>query len=270
MKPSLKRRLAAGETVFGSFAFLPSPDIVEIMGFAGFDYVIIDLEHSPKNWDQVANMIRAAELHGMAPIVRVREIGEKNILEVLELGAEGIVLPFVQTPDDVAKAARALNYPPRGMRGACTLTRAAQYGGLRAEFIAHTQRQNADLVLIAQIEDGLGVQNIDAILACDPGIDALIVGRSDLASSLGRPGQVDDPIVLEATHRVIDAAGRHARRVPSGIGVYSPQEAAKWIDAGCRLFFYSADTAMLLNAARTAAQDFKTTVQDQAAHRAAQ
>src|SRR4051794_12135918 len=180
VKSSLKRRLAAGETVFGSFAFLPSPDVVEIMGFAGFDYVIIDLEHSPKNWDQVTNMVRAAELHGMAPIVRVREIGEKNILEVLELGAEGIVLPFVQTADDVVRAARALNYPPRGQRGTCTLTRAAQYGGLRADFIAHTQRQNADLVLVAQIEDGLGVQNIDAILACDPGIDALIIGRSDL------------------------------------------------------------------------------------------
>ena len=270
MKPSLKRRLAAGETVFGSFAFLPSPDVVEIMGFAGFDYVIIDLEHSPKDWDHVANMIRAAELHGMAPIVRVREISEKNILGVLELGAEGVVLPFVQTADDVACAARALNYPPKGMRGTCTLTRAAHYGGLRNEFIAHTQRQNADLVLVAQIEDGLGVQNIDAILDCQPGIDALIVGRSDLASSLGRPGQVDDPAVLEATHRVIDAARRHPRRVPSGIGVYSPEEAAQWVDAGCRMFFYSADTAMLLNAARTAVEAFKTTFEDRAASKAAE
>jgi 4-hydroxy-2-oxoheptanedioate aldolase len=261
MRPSLKQQLASGKSVFGSFVFLPSPDIVEIMGFAGFDYVIIDLEHSPKNWDHVANMIRAAELHDMAPLVRIRENSEKAILEVLELGAAGVVVPFVQTADDVVKAARAMNYFPKGMRGTCTLTRAARYGGLRSEFIPHTQRQNDRLVLIAQIEDTQGVENIQEILACEPGIDALIVGRSDLASSLGVPGQVEDPTVLQATRHVIEAAQKNKRSVPSGIGLYSPNEAPNWIDAGCRLFFYSADTALLLNAATAASDAFKSAVQ---------
>lgn len=259
MANALKTRLAGGEAVFGSFAFLPSPDIVEIMGLAGFDYVIIDLEHSPKDWSDVANMIRAAELHDMAPLIRVRENTEKSILEALELGAEGVVLPFVQTAEDVRRATRAANYPPAGMRGTCTLTRVARYGGLRSGFIEHTQRQNQKVVLVAQIEDKTGVENIEEILACDPSLDVVMIGRSDLASSLDRPGQVEDPRVIEATNRVIAACRTHGPRpLPTGIGVYAPDEAPKWIEAGCRFFFYSADTAMMLNAASTATKAFKT------------
>ena len=92
MKRNMKKRLAQGDKLFGSFAFLPSPDVVEIMGFAGFDYVIIDLEHSPKNWETVANMVRAAELHDMAALIRVAENSEKSILAALEIGATGIVI----------------------------------------------------------------------------------------------------------------------------------------------------------------------------------
>ena len=262
MNQTFKQRLASGEAVFGSFAFLACPDIVEIMGMAGFDYVIIDLEHSPKDWSSVANMIRAAELYGMATLIRVRENTEKAILEALELGATGVVLPFVQSANDVIRAARSSNYPPLGMRGTCTLTRAARYGSLRSSFIDHSQVQNDKVVLIAQIEDRLGVENIQEILNCDPGIDALIVGRSDLASSLGKPGQVEDPMVLKATDEVIKAAREHKRSIPSGIGLYAPSEAGKWVDKGCGFFFFSADTAMMAEITRNAAKAFKTALAD--------
>lgn len=258
MAHNLKARLRRGEPVFGTFAFVASPDIVEILGYAGFDYVIIDLEHSPKNWSDVANMIRAAELRGMAALVRIRENTEKSILEVLELGAAGIVVPFVQSQEDVRKAVSATNYAPKGARGTCTLTRAARYGGLRSDFLAHCLRQNDDLVIVGQIEDRAGVDRIDAIVSCDPGLDALIVGRSDLASSLGEPGQVEAPAVLEATGRVVEAARRAG--VAAGIGIYAPAEASHWIDAGCSLFFYSADTTLLLNAAASAVKDFRQKV----------
>lgn len=265
-KSDMKERLARGDKLFGSFAFIPSPDVVEIMGFAGFDYVIIDLEHSPKNWETVANMIRAAELHDMAVLIRVAENSDKAILGALELGASGIVVPFVETVDDVKKMANAAYYGPVGMRGTCTLTRAARYGGLRAEYIAHTQRLNKKTVLIAQIESPAGVRNIDSIVACKPGIDGLIVGRSDLASALGHAGQTETPAVIEATHRVIQACKRHA--VPSGIGLYAPHEASKWIEAGCGLFFYSADSALLLNAAKGAFDGFKASLGSNQQHAA--
>lgn len=270
MKASLKARLARGEPVFGSFAFLPSPDIVEIMGIAGFDYVIIDLEHSPKNWETVANMVRAAQLHGMASLIRVRENTEKTILEAIELGIDGIVLPFVQRAADINRAAAAMNYPPRGSRGTCTLTRTAVYGGLRAGFIEHTQRQNDRLVMVAQIEDKIGVENIDEILNCEIGADVIMIGRSDLAASLKRPGLVDDPQVLEATRKVIDACRRHGKPTPTGIGVYAPDESPKWIDAGVRFFFYSADTAMMLNASSHAAQSFTAAVKSHSSRTAAE
>ena len=262
MEKTFKQRLASGEAVFGSFVFLASPDIVEIMGMAGFDYVIIDLEHSPKDWSSIANMIRAAELYGMASLIRVRENSEKTILEALELGATGIVLPFVQNATDVIRATRASNYPPLGMRGTCTLTRAARYGSLRSSFIEHSQIQNEKVVLIGQIEDRLGVENVQEILSCDPGLDALIVGRSDLASSLGKPGQVEDPIVLLATETVIKAAREHKRSIPSGIGLYNPAEASKWVEVGCGFFFYSADTAMMAEVTSNAAKVFKNALTD--------
>lgn len=258
MVESFKTRLRRGDPLFGTFAFMASPDLVEIMGFAGFDYVIIDLEHSPKNWSDVANMIRAAELHDMAPLVRIRENSEKAILEVLELGAAGIVVPFVQSAEDVARAVSAMNYMPKGARGTCTLTRAAKYGGLRSQFVEHSQRQNDELVLVVQIEDQKGLDAVEDIVSCEPGIDALIVGRSDLASSLGVPGQADDARVIAATETMVRAAGAHG--VTSGIGVYRPSEAEKWIEQGCSLFFYSADTALLLNAARSANEDFRKTL----------
>ena len=258
MKEDIKAKLRLGRPVFGTFAFLASPDIVEIMGHAGFDYVIIDLEHSPKNWSDVANMIRAAELHGMAALVRIRENSEKSILEVLELGAAGIVIPFVQSRDDVRKAVKAANYAPKGERGTCTLTRAARYGSLRSDFLAHCARQNDNIVIIGQIEDTAGLERIDEIVSCEPGRDAVIVGPSDLASSLGMPGQVEAPGVLEATGRIVEAARR--KGVAAGIGIYSPPEANRWIDTGCSLLFYSADATLLFNAAASANREFRQAV----------
>jgi len=161
----------------------------------------------------------------------------------------------VETEADVRKMTGAAYYGPLGARGTCTLTRAAKYGGLRAEYIEHTQRLNKDVVIIAQIESPAGVKNIESIVACKPGIDGVIVGRSDLASALGHAGQTENPAVIEATHVIIEACKRNS--VPSGIGLYAPHEAAKWIDAGCGLFFYSADSALLLNAAKGAFDGFR-------------
>lgn len=271
MKSNLKQRLAAGEAVFGSFVFIPSPDIIEIMAMAGFDYVVVDMEHSPKSWETVGNMVRAADIHGLPLLIRVRENHEKTILEALEIGAAGVVIPFIQTAEDVRRASQAVNYAPRGMRGTCTLTRAARYGSLRAGFVEHTQQENDRLVIIGQVEDTVGLENIDEIINCDPPLDALIVGRSDLASSMGKPGKVEEPEVLAATDRILKtAASRKPRPVPVGIGLYAPDEAPKWIDRGCKFFFYSADTGIMLNASSAAAKAFHAAMQGHGSKAAAE
>src|SRR4051794_5124903 len=121
-------RLRRGEPVLGTFLFLPSEDAAEAVARTGIDFVIIDMEHSPKDWRTIGNMIRAAELVGVAPLVRVPTINEQSILHALEVGAAGIVLPFVETAEDVERAVLAAKYPPHGARGVCTMTRAAHYG----------------------------------------------------------------------------------------------------------------------------------------------
>src|SRR5688500_12000261 len=119
----LKERIARGDTVLGSFVFFSSPEMVEIMALGGMDYIIIDTEHSPKDWNTLEHMIRAANLHDLPALIRVSENSEKLILQCLEIGADGLVIPFVQSGEDVRRAAGAMNYPPRGNRGTCTLTR---------------------------------------------------------------------------------------------------------------------------------------------------
>ena len=260
---TLKSRLTQGEPVFGTFVFLPSPAVVEVLGLAGMDYVIVDLEHAPKDWETVENMIRAAELHGVAPLVRVSGNDEKEILQALELGAEGIVVPFVQTGKDARAAAAAMKYAPAGRRGTCTLTRAAGYGSLRASFVEHSERQNGRVVCVALVEDPIGVENIDDILAAEPGPDVIMVGRADLAASLGYPGKVDAPAVLEATERILAAI--ECRPIPgctAAVGVYGPDDAPAWLAKGVRCFFYSSDGLILHDAVKATVDRFHAAVDD--------
>jgi 4-hydroxy-2-oxoheptanedioate aldolase len=258
VKTSLKARLAAGEPVMGTLAFLSSADVIEVLAVAGFDYVIIDLEHSPTNPETALHMVRAAQVRGMSPLVRVRDNEEKLILQALEIGAEGICIPFVQSAADVRRAAAAIRFAPEGVRGTCTAARAAMYGTLRRQFLEHTRRTNGEIALIGLIEDMRGVTAIDEILACDPGLDAVLVGRSDLSASVGRMGEWNNPEVLEATRHVIGAVGRQ-KRVQAGMVLGMAEDTAKWVEAGCRFIAYGTDIDLLMHAASQARQSFLAT-----------
>ncbi len=255
----LKARLAAGEPVMGTLAFLSSPDVIEVLAVAGFDYVIIDLEHSATNPETALHMVRAAQVRGMSPLVRVRDNEEKLILQALEIGAEGIVVPFVQSAADVRRAAAAIRFAPEGVRGTCTAARAALYGTLRRQFLEHTRQTNGEIVLIGLIEDMQGVRSIDEILACDPGLDAVLVGRSDLSASAGRMGEWNSPEVLDAAQQVIAAVGRQKRAVQAGMVLGMTEDTARWTEAGCRLIAYGTDIDLLMHAAGQARAAFKAT-----------
>lgn len=245
----LKQRIANGEKLVGTFVFLPSPALVEIIGYAGFDFIILDMEHSPKDWSTVEHMIRAANLHKLPVLVRVSENSEKLILQCLEIGASGIVLPFVQSAAQVTYAANAVYYPPVGRRGTCTVTRMTGYGAQRQDFLAHCRRQNDRLVIVAQIEDVAGADNIAEIVAADPGIDVVLLGRSDLASALGAPGQVEDPKVLAASEKMLDAIRKSPRRVAASVGAYTAGEVERWAAKGCTIFFAASEGLIFYNAA---------------------
>lgn len=238
------QRVRAAERLLGSFSFLPSPGTVEILGRAGLDFVIIDQEHSRKSWEVVEDMVRAADASGMAALVRVAWNEEKEILHALETGAAGIVLPFVESAADVRRAAAALRYAPEGTRGTCTQTRAAGYGGRRGGFVDFARETNRNLLLVGQIESRKGLEHIEAIVAQPDGLDVVLIGRSDLASDFGKPGQTGDAQVEAASRRIADAT-RAAGKV-AGIAHYEAQECATWAERGCTFFALASESGFLM------------------------
>lgn len=247
---SLKARIRSGSRLVGCFVFTSSPSVVEILALAGFDFLVIDLEHAPKDWESVENLIRAADVHGMPALVRVPEIAAQWILHALECGAAGIVLPFVENAQDVQRAVQAMYYAPIGSRGTCTQTRAAGFGARRGDFLRHAARQNDELVLMGLVESPRGVANVDSILAVQPGLDAISVGRSDLASGMGRPGQAADEAVMQATRTVLQAA-RDARPEPrrGAMVIYGASEVGAWDEQGCSIYLAPSESMLLHEAA---------------------
>lgn len=250
---SLKERIRTGDLVLGTFAFLPSPDVVEILSLAGFDFVIVDMEHAAPDWEPVRNMVRAANMHGTSLVVRVPEPSGTLIKYALESGADGVMVPFIQSDADVTTVHAHTMYPPVGTRGTCPLTRPADYGLNRLKFDQIAAQLNDQTVLIGIVEDAIGMQNLDSILDVRPGLDVVYFGRSDLAASLGVPGQRNHPKVDDYIERAVRAV-RH-RSGPSdapvgGMQVHDLRELRDWIANGFNVISVSSDTAILAEAAR--------------------
>lgn len=250
---SFRQKVRQGQRLLGSFAFLSSPTVVEILGRAGLDFVIIDQEHTRKCWDVVENMVRASELCGMAALVRVARNEEKEILLALEVGAAGIMVPFVETAEDVRRAASALRYAPEGTRGTCTQTRAAGFGEHRSRFVEFARQRNEELLLIGLIENRRGLDNIAEIAVVDDGLDVVFIGRSDLASDLGRAGQSGDPLVEAATEKI--RAATLAAGAQVGLAQYSAAECELWGSRGCTFFAFPSESGLLFDAAASVKRD---------------
>ena len=225
----LKRRLRNGEAVVGSFCNLPSPEAVELLGWAGLDFVIIDAEHGPQGPETVANMVRAAEASGTTPLVRVATNEPQNILRYLDTGAQGLQMPMVNGPDDAQRAVASALYPPQGRRGLAGV-RAATFG-LSESVADYAATANDEMLVIVQIETVEALGNLDSILSVD-GIDIVFFGATDLSSSMGIPGQTRDARVVNA----INDAGQkviQSGRV-AGTIVGTAEQAVEWQGRGFR------------------------------------
>ena len=207
-----KAKLKAGEAIIGPIIGFTSPQLVEISGRAGFDFVFVDCEHGAIGIDDCENMVRAADVVGVSTIVRVPENNEKQILRYLDLGAGGVQVPHVTTRDDAERAVDAVKYQPAGRRGIGG-GRAADYGlGMSAS--DYMRFANEQTWLSVMIEDVEGVRNLDQILAVD-GVDIIAIGPGDLASSMGFTGQIGHPDV----QRTIDEIIAQARAAGKAVGV---------------------------------------------------
>lgn len=238
---SLRERLAAGETVVGTFQTIDSPIVAEVAALAGMDFVIADQEHGPLTAESALVSCMAAERGGASPIVRVRANAEGEIQRALDVGADGVEVPQIETREDAAAAAAAARFGPVGERGLSPYVRAGGYDGGDA----YTTRQNERTTLIVHVEGERGVENLDEIVAVD-GIDVVFLGPYDLSQSLGIPGQVRD----ERIESVMEDAVERVERAGKVVGTYAddPSMARRWIDVGVQFVALYADAPLLLGA----------------------
>jgi 4-hydroxy-2-oxoheptanedioate aldolase len=197
-----KRKLQSGETVFGVFVTIPAPRVVEICGIAGFDFVIIDAEHAPIDFGVAENLVRAAEASTITPIFRVPNHEPKTILRYLDIGALGIMAPQVNSAADARAIVNAVKYAPDGTRGLGP-GRSAMFG-LGEPMSEYAANENAETLIIAQLENLSALNELDAIVRT-PGIDAFEIGAGDLSASMGKPGQASDPEVQDVIRKFVAA-----------------------------------------------------------------
>jgi 4-hydroxy-2-oxoheptanedioate aldolase len=240
----LRARLRAGEVVLGTFLNLGSPVSAEICGLAGFDWVLIDLEHGSGTEADLLPQLQALEHTGAAPVVRVEANERPRFARALDSGAEGVMVPRVDTAEEARRAAASMRYPPAGVRGMAYMNRAARWGG---RSWAEVEAFNERVVGVIQIESEEAVANVEEIAAVE-GVDALFVGPSDLTQSMGILGQLDDSRFLAAVHAVGDAA-RGAGKA-AGILVQTPEQLDRYLALGYQLVAVGSDSAFLSGGAR--------------------
>ena len=247
----LRRVWNEGGVPIGSFVFSRASSTVEIIGRAGFDFVILDMEHAPLDLGEVESHIRASNHTGIAPLVRVPGPDHGLIGKVLDLGAEGILLPHFGLDRIAAREfAACLRYAPAGHRPSCTGVRAAGYTiGSYAKYVTHA---NADVLGIGLVEDIEPVANLDAILA-EAKIDAVMPGPGDLSTSLGVPGQPTHSSVREAVAKIMASARKAGLRV--GMYLNSIAETADW--PGVDFYVYMMDVKVLAIAYTEAAKGIR-------------
>jgi 2-keto-3-deoxy-L-rhamnonate aldolase RhmA len=204
----VKRIMNAGGLALGTHVGgIADPQIVEIIGLAGFDAAFIDMEHTSYDLRDVQLAVMAAERVGITSIVRTPGFDPAQILRLLDMGVQGIQVPHVSSPDTAREAVAAVRYPPHGERGMAAGSRAAEYG--RVALLDHMAQSNREILLACMIEDIEAVERIDEIAAVE-GVDLLAVGPSDLSRSLGVSGHPDHPRLVAAIDRVREAVKKGA------------------------------------------------------------
>jgi len=204
MKPNkMKAKIRSGQPALGVSVMFPSPQIVEMIGALGFDWVLIDCEHGTIDVESVELLVMAAEVSGLTPIVRPPSRDPADILRVLDRGAMGVQVPHVDTAEEARAAIKAVKYHPLGTRSLAAGTRPGNYGiGLTtAEYVAQVNRET---LVCVQLESGKALSNINELLKVE-GIDVFFIGPSDLSQSMGFPRQTDTSLVQQMVLATIDA-----------------------------------------------------------------
>jgi 2-dehydro-3-deoxyglucarate aldolase/4-hydroxy-2-oxoheptanedioate aldolase len=242
----LRRRIRAGETLFGVWASLGSPVSAEVLARAGLDWVLVDLEHGYTTESELLSHLTAIDAGGSVALVRPQSGERLRIGRALDLGAAGIIVPRLDTIDQVREAVTFLRYPPTGGRGVALVTRGARLGTVSHAGVAAL---NEDIVGIIQIESPSAVAAADEIAATD-GVDVLFVGPADLSHSLGIPGRFDEASYQDALRKVVAACRAHGKA--AGILLYDPASFAPHLELGFTFVGIGADISFVNDGVRGA------------------
>ncbi len=241
---SFRDRTLAGETLFGLFLDLASPASADVCAAAGYDWLLVDLEHGAATEADLPGLLRAVELGGPSALVRPQSGERIRIGRALDMGARGIMVPRLDSADQAREAVTFLRYPPAGIRGVATRVRGAELG-----VVAHAdvKRLNDRVVGIIQIESVGGLRDATAIAAID-GVDVLFVGPADLSHSLGIPGEFGHPDYRAALESVVTACRAHGKA--AGILIYDTAVVPDLLGLGYTFVGIGADGAFVADGAR--------------------
>lgn len=195
---SLKHKLADGAAVLGTWSSLSSANAVDVIGTTGLDFVIVDMEHGSMSFETVENMVRAAEAGGISPVIRVWDDHEQTLLRALETGARSVMVPHVSTPENARRIAGCCKYFPDGKRGLSPYTRV--HGFSHEEIAESLRAENRETLVGILVEGEVGLQNLEQIVTV-PGIDLIYLGLFDICQSVGLPGQLNHPRVIDEVTR---------------------------------------------------------------------
>ena len=244
-----KRALRAGRAQIGLWSSLSSNYTVEVIAGAGFDWILLDSEHSPNDLENLLTQLQAAAPYPTHPVVRVPWNDMVNMKRVLDIGAQSLLIPYVQNADEAREAVAHTRYPPAGVRGVAGTTRATRFG--RVKDYAH--RAHEEICVLVQVETQSALSNIEAICGID-GVDGVFIGPADLHASMGHAGEVANPKVKP----LIDDAIRRIRKSGKAPGILTPNEAdaRHWLDCGALFVAVGSDVGILARGAEALAAKF--------------
>lgn len=236
---AIRKALRDGKASIGSWMQIPHPSIAEILGRSGYDWVAVDMEHGAIGAHQLPDIYRALELGGTLPMARLAQGETKDCKQALDAGAGGVIIPMVESAQQLTRVRDACRWPPAGLRGV-GFSRANLFG---ADFETYAEEAQAPL-LIAMIEHVRAVESLEAILAVD-GLDAILIGPYDLSASMGLTGQFAEPAFVAVMERIRDAC--RTLRTPCGIHVVQPdpEQLVQRVAEGYQFLAYSIDAVFL-------------------------
>lgn len=248
-----KRALRAGQLQIGLWSSLSNHLTVEVIATAGFDWLLLDMEHSPNELPMVHAQLQAAAGGTAHPVVRVPWNDLVVIKRILDSGAQSLLIPYVQNADEARAAVAATRYPPAGVRGVAGLTRATRFGRVKD----YAKRAHEELCVLLQVETQTALDQLEAIAAVE-GVDGVFIGPADLHASLGYPGETANPAV---NPKIEEAIGR-IRATGKAAGILTGNEtlARRYIELGCLFTAVGADVGILARGSEQLAARFKNSV----------